>query len=115
MARLAQSMGVGGFRQAGDDRSLDRDLFGISPLLARLANAEDQVADPEASATSSPTALITPEKSRPSANGNFGCLYWPARTFQSAPFKTAGGKHINESGFHRGPEFAIRRRMRIVT
>src|SRR3984893_7787112 len=41
------------------------------------------------SLTPCPAALMTPEKSRPSANGNFAGLYWPSRTFQSAAFTLA--------------------------
>jgi hypothetical protein len=42
-------------------------------------------------------ALIVPEKSRPKASGNVDCLYWPARTFQSAPLTLAATTSMTTS------------------
>ena len=54
-----------------DDGSLDRDLLRIRALLARLAERRTPHRQRSRSATPSPTALTTPEKSRPRTYGNF--------------------------------------------
>src|SRR5262245_41971555 len=49
------------------------------------------------SLTPGPTALTTPEKSRPGIRGNFVCLYSPRRTFQSAALTGVAATSITTS------------------
>src|SRR5262249_26169249 len=70
-------------RLPADDGGLDGKLFRIGASCP--ASQTPNTASPSAmSLPSSPTALTTPEKSRPGIKGNFVCLYSPRRTFQSA-------------------------------
>ena len=74
----------------GDDVGLDSDLLGVRTLLTDIAHGKYRIPGRN-SATPSPSALTTPEKSRPNTWGNCAWTYRdsPVRTFQSAALTLA--------------------------